>query len=253
MWISTLVFVARAFPAISGYLTIPLIFSFFWTSQVIKNIVHVTAAGCFATWYFLNGTGMPADPTLKSFRRATTYSFGSICLGSLLVAIVKTIRAVLQSLRNQNATLACIVDCILGCIDSLLRFFNNYAFAMVAIYGKSYWNSAKDTFALFERSGVLLLVNDNIISTVIFMVCLIGGCITAVLAGGISYALVDHWYIVAVVAFFIGFSMLMMTMEVVESGTSTLFVCYAEDPMALQRNDPVLYDRFHHHGHQTLL
>lgn len=53
--------------------------------EVIKNVVHVTASGLMATWYFLSGVGMPRNPTSLAFKRATTTSFGSICLGSLLV------------------------------------------------------------------------------------------------------------------------------------------------------------------------
>ncbi len=92
---------------------------------VIKNVVHVTASGLYATWYFMSGLGMPSNPTQKAFKRAVTTSFGSICLGSLLVAILKTLRQIVDSARrNNNNILFCLLSCILSCLDSLLRYFS---------------------------------------------------------------------------------------------------------------------------------
>jgi len=51
-------------------LTIFLCLSYFWTMQVIRNIVHTTHSGVIATWYFMTGTSyMPENPTLASLRR----------------------------------------------------------------------------------------------------------------------------------------------------------------------------------------
>jgi hypothetical protein len=96
-------------------------FSFYWTSQVIKNIIHVTIAGVFATYYFMAGSpqGMSKSPTLASFKRACTTSIGSICFGSLIIAVIQTLRALTQILRGDGndgimVFIACIIDCILG-------------------------------------------------------------------------------------------------------------------------------------------
>jgi len=224
-----------------------LILSFYWTAQVIKNVVHVTASGTFATWYFLHGTmGVPSNPTLKSLRRACTTSFGSICLGSLLVAILKTLKTLVRSLRTErNGILVCIADCIIGILDNLLRYFNIYAFTQVAIYGKSYCTAAKDTWNLIQSHGVEAIINDNLISGVLTLGAVLGGVVCAAVAGIIASTVINqYWITCAVLGFGIGFAMTMTTMEVVESGVATIFVCFAMDPLALQRNDPVLYTKF---------
>lgn len=96
-------------------------FSFYWTSQVIKNIIHVTISGVFATYYFMAGSpqGMVKSPTLASFKRACTTSIGSICFGSLIIAVIQTLRAIVQMLRADSdngvmAFLACLIDCFLS-------------------------------------------------------------------------------------------------------------------------------------------
>ena len=55
-----------------------------------------------------------------------TTSFGSICFGSFLVAILQALRAIAQSARENGDAqiLACIAECILGCLASILEYFN---------------------------------------------------------------------------------------------------------------------------------
>lgn len=106
-----------------------LVFSFYWTSQVITYVTHVILAGVFATVYFLND-GIQ-HPIWGSAKRALTTSFGSICFGALLIALVNMIRYFLQIARANadNAALAfliCIIQCIVNCAAGL--FVNNYIF-----------------------------------------------------------------------------------------------------------------------------
>lgn len=246
IWLLALILPLKLFPGLAWPVFIFMLLSYYWTSQVIKNVVHVTTAGTFSTWYFLSGPQMPTNPTAGAFKRATTWSLGSICFGSLLVAAIKTLRSIVRSFRNDHfGFLAYIVDCILSCFDWLLQYFNHYAFVSVAVYGMSYWEAAKNTFQLLERSGVAAIINDNIIGAVLTMGCIIGGFVCAV-AGGIIAALwvEKDWLFVAIVAFFIGFSLLVQALEVIDSGVATIFVCFAEDPAALHRTDPVLYEKF---------
>jgi hypothetical protein len=238
---------------VSYFVAFFLLLSFYWSIQVIKNVVHVTVSGVFATWYFFSGTlGIPANPTVKSFKRAMTTSFGSICLGSLLVALLQTLRAIARSIRNDKgnsnaviAIIACLADCILGCLDSLLQYFNIYAFAQVAIYGKSYCRAAKDTWDLISTHGVFAIINDNLISGVLTMGAFIGAAACGMVAALIAFATIpDYWVVSALLGFLIGFTMVLLTMEVVQSGVATIFVCFAMDPLALKRNDPYLYETF---------
>lgn len=245
LWMPTFVLIQRYTSTGAAVLSIFLIFSFYWVSQVIKNVVHVTASGLVATWYFLSGVGMPPNPTQKAFKRATTTSFGSICLGSLVVAILKTLRQMLNSARNQNNALACVAACILGILDQLIEYFNMYAFTQVAIYGKTYCQAAKDTWTLVKSRGVDAIVNDNLISGVLILGAFLGGVATAVVGGIVALIAIPEWWLgLAFVCFLIGISLVMLTMEVVESGVATIFVCFAMDPQALQRNSPDLYNTF---------
>lgn len=125
----------------------------YWISEWIKNTIHTTIAGVYGSWYFCSHN-FPSNATRGAFRRATTYSFGSISLGSLLVAIINMLRQACSVAQRsegmQGNMVGYIAFCILGCLISVLQwavqFVNRYAFCHIALYGKPYIKAAKDTW-----------------------------------------------------------------------------------------------------------
>jgi len=57
---------------------------------------------------------------------AMTTSFGSICFGSLLVAIIQALQALANAAQQEGdaGILACIAECILSCLASIVEYFN---------------------------------------------------------------------------------------------------------------------------------
>jgi hypothetical protein len=117
-----------------------LFLSFYWTQQVLKNTMHVTTAGVIGTWWFApdEASSYCSRSIGDSFVRSTTYSFGSICFGSLIVALIQALRQLNRHLReNRDAQLlVCLIDCILGCVEGLIEYFNKWAYVYVGLYGK---------------------------------------------------------------------------------------------------------------------
>jgi len=221
--------------------------SFYWTAQVISNIVHVTVAGTVASWYFLFPAHMPVNPTVGAFKRAAWTSFGSIAFGSFIVAVIRALRAMVRSGKEaKNPFARCLVLCLLNCLDSLITYFNVYAFTQVAIYGKPYCEAAKDTWTLIKNVGIDAIINDDIIGSVLSFASLVGGCMVAAAGGVIAHFVFDiaNWGYWVLIAFIIGFAMTMICMEVVASGVCALFVCFSEDPAALQQSKPEVYALF---------
>ncbi|KXS11728.1 DUF580-domain-containing protein [Gonapodya prolifera JEL478] len=249
------------------------IFSMYWVAQVIANVGHVTTAGLYATYYFL-GIQNPASgtvdinvssPVLASFKRASTTSFGSICFGSLLIAIIQTLRAIAENSRNRSADngnligvfIGACLACLLQMLGDLVEYFNVYAFAEVAIYGKDYCSAAKDTWNLVKRKGVDAIINDSIVGNVLGMGTLLVGVLSAAV-GGVYVAFSDsvkaNWFrwagttnpagvivLGAVVCLMIGFAIFGCVASIINAGVATTFVCMAEDPYALARTKPALF------------
>ena len=234
--------------SILNVLLIFMVFSFYWTVQVIANVTQTTIAGIFATYYFTHGTGQRVESaTTQSLNRALTYSFGSICFGSLIVAILQTLRYVLRAASGgeQRNLASVIFDCLLGIIEALVRYFNYYAYTQIAIYGKSFIQAAKDTFTLFKERGLDAIVNDDVISTTCTFLVMGIGLASLVFSTCLSFFIygIEFWNSV-IIGFLFGLIsavIAIIAFEVVTSGATATFVCLAEDPAVMQRNNPQLY------------
>lgn len=70
------------------------------------------------------------------------HHLGTVAFGSLLIAIIRTIRTVVayfqRKLKKQHNKLAeyvlCCVQCCLGCLERCIRFINKHAYIITAIY-----------------------------------------------------------------------------------------------------------------------
>ena len=233
-----------------------VVFSMYWSMQVVENVVHTSVCGVFATFYFLHGTGAAImNPVWNSFSRSMTYSFGSIAFGSLIVAILQFVRFLINSTRNERDNLAAAcASYLVEMIEGLVRFFNHYAYVHVAIYGKPFIESGKDTWELIKSHGVDVIINDSLVGTcmniAIFLISLTC-CLFAFIAGLTFLDSLALQITTTVLTFVFVTLISVVATQLIESGVSATLVCYAEDPTALQRSKPELYREITHAYQQS--
>mmetsp|Transcript_70607 Transcript_70607/g.63405 ORF Transcript_70607/g.63405 Transcript_70607/m.63405 type:complete len:504 (-) Transcript_70607:66-1577(-) len=209
--------------------------SLYWGLNVWRNVSHTTTCGVAATWYF--NPGVIINPSRGAFKRTMTTSFGSVCFGSLLVAILQAIRAMLRAGGKRGC-----VYCILLCIERIMRYFNKYAFAQVAIYGTSFLQSAKATWELFMNNGLSALINDDLSGLALTCGAVLGGVVSGIVGYLISQAFypdnLGYGIALAWAGFILGYYACVILLIVVASGVVAIFVCFAEDPAACAQNRP---------------
>lgn len=83
--------------------------------------------------------------------------------------------------------LACVANCILGYIESLIRFFNTYAYAYVAMYGMSFREAASAAWDMIGQRGFDCVVNDDLAQQVLNFAALISALLCGVCGGAWSY------------------------------------------------------------------
>lgn len=115
-----------------------LTFTAYWTTEIIKNVIHTTISGVFGAFYYGTASpeGVPRHAAASSFKRSMTWSFGSICFGSLLVAVIQLIRQAIdiftqyerQSGDMMGAIFGCILQCFVGLLQWALQYFNKYVY-----------------------------------------------------------------------------------------------------------------------------
>lgn len=252
----------RGVNGMGGFVIFLFVLSLYWGAQVCKNVVSSTVSGTLACWWFApERRAIVAGAAFRSF----TISFGSICLGSLLVSVVQTFKAMLEKMRDAahrrregrspSAFLAGlflgIMSCALNAIEAILEYMNRYALVYCAAYGTNFLTSGARVWALFKQRGWTQIINDNLIGN-----CLsIGVCASACLTSGFAY-LCSYLFsqdlanggvekprlALAAGGWVLGLVVGLLVSNMIESAVASVFVFFAEDPKELQRNHPAVHD-----------
>ena len=209
-------------------------------------------SGTLAYWWFEPST---RQPVLLSLWRSLSWGFGSLCFGSLIVSALQALRGVLRLIRagirkqegrerrEGDELAACLKVCLLFAVETILSFFerimsylNKYAFCYVAAYGYGFVDSGRHVIRLFSERGWLGIINDDLVSNILFLgvfLCTVVNALVGVLFAEIfnsrlspqldnppaTFALIGG-AAGAVVGLIIG--------NVIDSGVSMVFVCFAE-------------------------
>jgi hypothetical protein len=239
----------------NGGILFSLLVAFYWVHQIVSGVVHTTVAGVVGTWWFAptQASHCCSPAVTQSFFRSITYSFGSICFGSLIVAIIQALRALVsQARQSDDGLLACIADCILSCIESIAEYFNRWAFVYVGLYGYSFMEAGRNVITLFKHRGITALVTDDLVGNVLMFISFMIGCCVGGL-GLILMAIDSDWFpaategdhhglMVFFIGLLIGFMMSSILLSVVSSAVDTVIVCFAEAPADFHNNHRVLSD-----------
>ena len=93
------------------------------------------------------------------------YEFlGTVAFGSLIIAILRMIRVILEKVEAKLAKyhqdnivvkgVMCCCKCCFWCLEKFMKFLNRNAYIMCAVSGKNFCSSAKDAFFLLLREAV---------------------------------------------------------------------------------------------------
>jgi len=238
----------------------PILFVFllayYFVHQVLKNVIHVTVAGVVGTWWLApeEAKGCCSSAVKDSFFRSVTSSFGSICFGSFLLAVVQALKTLANIARNNGEDyqiLLCLVECILGCIEDIIEYFNKWAFVYVGLYGYGYIEAGKNVITLFKNRGFESIVADQLVDNVLFMAAMIVGLLSGVVALLLETSNGD-WFnnapledeqlpvVVFIIGFVTGTALSSIIMNIISSSVNATIVLFMEAPAEFESNYPAL-------------
>ncbi|UMM41713.1 hypothetical protein L5515_017854 [Caenorhabditis briggsae] len=225
------------------------LFAFFWLSCFVTALGDIALAGAFASYYWARDKrhDVPTFPVIRALNRAMRYNLGSIAFGSLIIAIVKIIRVMLEYIdhklgKSENKAvkwfLMCL-KCCFWCLEMFFKFLTKNAYIMIAIYGKNFFSSAKDSFLLITRNIVRTVVVHKVAGILLFL----GKAMITLGMGILSFYYfsgrwvvegvpkVDlYYYFVPIVIVVIGsYFMADLFFDVYEMAVDTTFICFLED------------------------
>ena len=233
-----------------------MIFTFFWTSEFIIALGQIFIAMAVSTWYFTRQKSHVGVKTVISCFSATLfYHSGTAAFGSLVIAIVKTIRAVVAYIKKKAnrikrcrqlvKVILCIIQCCLWCIEKCLKFLNKNAYIQTAIFGYSFCKAARCAFFLILRN----IARIAALSIVSGLILLLGKIIITAGATLLFYVVVDYtisddldsiWaplILTILVAYFVA----KMFNEIWGMAMSTILQCFCADEEIYKGDKTAMY------------
>jgi hypothetical protein len=162
-----------------------------------QHVVQVTVAGTIGSWWDKpdSESSFCSPCVTQTFCQAISYSFGSICFGSLLVEPVRLLRQLSLFVRPPQdeyvhaGFLECfswVQQCITDCVDNLASYFTPYAFTYIGLYGYGLLDGGHNATDLFKKRGWMQIVSDDLVPNVLLMVSLVIGGVTGCFAVSIQ-------------------------------------------------------------------
>ena len=230
-------------------------FHLLWNVEFFRFLTFLSLSGAIANWYFVpyKGDSKPrgdADDQLSdsvirdSFYRAIRYHLGSICLASLILAVINFIRAWILYLEEKarkadmNETLRCIIfgciNCFLKCVECFMRQINKNGMVFVAVYGSPFCPSAFSAFSLawanIARVAFVSMVGNFLLGIGVVLVCVFTTGICSMILYSPEYLNnINSPVLPIVIVFIISYCIGTMFMEVYETCIDTVFMCFLID------------------------
>ncbi|GMN53661.1 hypothetical protein TIFTF001_022793 [Ficus carica] len=209
---------------------IALVLSLAWTAEVMRNVANITVSRVIALYYL---RGMQSN-TQFCFQRALTKNLGSACLGSLFVPAIEALRVVaraLNLLEGEDEFMFSCAHCCLNVMESIFRYGNGWAFVQIAAYGKGFVRASQDTWGLFQRQEMELVVDSDMTSSLCFLTGVCSGSICVIMAAAWTHKVHQSFTAtISLLVFFIGYLMTRIAMALPHACVSCYYVCYAENP-----------------------
>jgi choline transporter-like protein 2/4/5 len=178
-------------------------FMFLWVTNFFLCFGFFVMALVVCTWYF-SATTMELDAyddgreggrvkstslgTLcRSWCATVRYHLGTIFFGSLLIAIVQFVRALLLYLEHNylqkykdNATIKLVIYCInywLACIERVIKIISKNAFIICCIKSQSFLSSAAEALGILTENILRVSMLAYLSTATCWLIkCLIVGC-----------------------------------------------------------------------------
>eukprot|EP00520_Triparma_pacifica_P015089 CAMPEP_0118647022 /NCGR_PEP_ID=MMETSP0785-20121206/8382_1 /TAXON_ID=91992 /ORGANISM="Bolidomonas pacifica, Strain CCMP 1866" /LENGTH=674 /DNA_ID=CAMNT_0006539083 /DNA_START=27 /DNA_END=2051 /DNA_ORIENTATION=- len=219
-----------------------LLFTYFWSSQFIIALGQIVIAMCVAKWYFCRDKSVISSGTVfQSIKDSFYYHTGTAAFGSLIIAIIKMIRAAIayaqrkakQSGSKVAQAVLCALQCYMWCMEKCMKFLNKNAYIQTAIFGTHFCASAKNAFFLILRNiariGACTIVSEFVI--------IIGKAFICFITGGCAYFLMDsstdlqlnYIYAPVFMVMILSWFVASMFMNIFGMAIATILQCFVAD------------------------
>ncbi|XP_045790374.1 protein PNS1-like [Trifolium pratense] len=210
-----------------------ILLSLGWSMQFLKNVIQVTIS---RIKYMNLGFGEVMD-TRVAFNDTLKYLSGSVSIGSILVPFISTFRGFARSLKiiggDSDEFMFSCVSCYMGIATILVSCGNRFGFVHVGVYNKGFVQASCDIWDMFNRVGLVQLIDLDLTGSFCFLSGVAGGAISSLVSGIWSIVLQKNYATeLSIYAFLIGYFMVRLALAWPQACVSAYYVAYAENPQS---------------------
>jgi hypothetical protein len=220
---------------------IALVTIWLWTQQVISNYLRTVTAAVFTHFLTNPPTDVNAKPlpiTWRLARKALVKGMNSICMGSSLVLPISLIRTVFYSLTGFSTKVKVL--------SGQARNYNYFAFNRIAESHISFREASNLTWDHMYQSGIIQVYDGNYIGLTVTLV-FVSVAMLVSLGEILAHVLILHkgWDFVKrsmMKELLVNSIYLTYVFMVIEAGMLATLVVLAENPAAVRRRCPNMYN-----------
>jgi len=241
-----------------------------WTVGLINAISFTTMSGAFCRWYWSRGDEKYKEtwPICRSYGRVMQYHFGTMAVGSFILALIKLIRFLFMYLekkcreaqKNNKCirTLFKVVHCLLFLFERCLKFLARQAYIMVAMYGYNFCKASVMAVMLIT-SNILQVAAVNLINRYVMFLGKLVVLVSCLISAYMWFSYSDEFTgdnslfsilpLMIVIALF-GFCVCSYVFAIYNVGVDTILLCFCQDCM-IHENCGNSDTKLFHKGMQT--
>ena len=170
-------------------------FGLLWVLQLLIAMAFFVISGVVIMWFWSASTAemvgegksksTPALAMKNAFYRMLRYHLGTLLFGSLLIAIIQFVRALLLYVEKQLPEeltesaqfkiIKCVVHCFLAYLERIVKIINKNAYVICGIFGNNFCSSARKAFcfliANIARTAVLAAMGEVVMFLLKVLIC----------------------------------------------------------------------------------
>ena len=162
-----------------AFMLVVTILSGFTVSAAV-GLFTMAIAGAVCFWYFTtNKSHKRRVPVMTGLKTTLMKHMGSVAFGSMIIAIVQLLRAILayidrksKDVQKKNVVIRYVFKCLaccLWCFEKCVKYVSTNAYILVAMKGKSFCSSAVEAVGIIIRN-IARVGTLNTITTFLFVI-----------------------------------------------------------------------------------
>ncbi|XP_032681859.1 choline transporter-like protein 1 isoform X2 [Odontomachus brunneus] len=222
------------------------LFLFFVSCEFYLGCQHLVVACAVARWFFTRDKKRLSLAVTRGFGYLMRYHLGTVAFGSLIIGIVRLIRAMISFVQNHlkrydNSCVKGILwccQCCLWCFECALKFLTRNAYIETAIYGCNFCTGGRKAFQALSSNILRVAAINSVGDFVLFLGKVL--VITLTVISGIYLMQkkdgLHHPWVPITIAGIFAFLVAHCFISIYEMIIDTIFICFCED---CEKNDGI--------------